>query len=260
MYADMSVGRNPFLWESGSREAVLCIHGFTGAPGVFRKLGRVLQEEGLTVYACRLPGHGTIPEDLAYVTAGQFISAVEQSYANLASAYDRVHIVGLSMGGALATILAARHAGDSSLGCVSLLSPGYGFNKVLAARLKLDTWTDSPENDGKMIPIPSRKPKGDEMDECIFGYSAVPYSIFGQVLELNAAARDAQACVTAPVMLLYTEADLIVDAEACAWAAGVFTHLEEVHGFKKSEHNLLLGCDRDETILRCSSFIKRHRL
>lgn len=97
--ADMLKGRNPFLWKGDSREAVLCIHGFVGAPGVFRKLGRKLQSDALTVYAPMLPGHGTVPEDLADVTGEQLLGAVEQAYTKLARSYERVHLAGLSLGG-----------------------------------------------------------------------------------------------------------------------------------------------------------------
>jgi carboxylesterase len=256
----MLAGSKPFLWAERSREAVLCIHGFTGAPGIFRKLGRVLVEENLSVYAPRLPGHATTPEDLAGVTSGQLISAAEEAYLHLKSTYERIHIIGLSLGGALATLIAAAHAGESSLGCVSLLSPGYSFNKTLMARLGLSEGRVPSGDGGRMIPLPQRKPQNDEMDECIFGYGAVPLVVFTLLQSLNAEARVARANVMAPLLLLYTEADSVVDAEACAESARIFPRLEEVKGFKVSEHNLLLGCDREETMSRCASFIQRHRL
>jgi len=258
--AEMLAGKEPFFWESESPEAVLCLHGFTGAPGVFRKLGRVFQNDGLNVFAPVLPGHGTVPEDLIEVTSQQLLDAAEQAYDSLARGYERVHIVGLSMGGALATLLAANHAREGGLGCVSLLSPGYGFQKALAQRLGLDRWVDSAETHGRMIPIPRRKPQGDELDECFFGYGAAPLNLFGQLTILNRAARKAQPDIEAPVQLLYTEADAVVDAQACAEAALRFPRLEEVHAFSQSEHNLLLGGDREETMQRCAAFLRRHRL
>ncbi len=257
---EMLAGRAPFLWGGGGREAVLCIHGFTGSPGIFRKLGRALNNDGFCVYAPVLPGHGTVPEDLAAVTERQLTAAVERAYTSLNRTYERVHVVGLSLGGTLATLLAANHAGESGLGSLTLLSPGYGFNSALAARLGLDHWTDQPENRGKAIPIPQRKPQNDEMDECIFGYNAAPLSIFGPVMSLNKAARDVLLKVTAPVLLLYAEKDAVVDAGAYSKAAGLLPNLEEVQGFAESEHNLLLGCDREETMARCRAFLQRHRL
>ena len=257
--SDMLEGRNPFLWEGSSREAVLCIHGFVGSPGVFRKLGRMLHAASLTVCAPLLPGHGTTPEDLKKVTAEQMLGAVEQVYIELASKYNRVHLAGLSLGGTLATLLAANHAGERTLGCVSLFSPGYGFNKLLVERLGLDKWTDSTENESKMIPIPKRAAQDDEMDECIFGYDSAPLKVFGPVIALNKAALDIRDKVTAPVLLLYTEADTVVDAEACTEAVELFPNLVEAFNFREGEHNLLLGCDRKEAMQKCMAFIGRHR-
>lgn len=214
----------------------------------------------MTVYAPCLPGHGTVPEALIEVTNERFIDASEKAFSLLAEKYDRVHIVGLSLGGVLATLLAAGHAGEAVLGCVSLLSPGYALNKTLAARVGLDGGTSLSEYVGKMIPLPQRKPLNDAMDECIFGYNAVPFISFDRLQGLNSAARATRIAVTAPVMLLYAEADAVVDAEASAEAAGIFPRLEEALCFQESEHNLLLGCDRDETVSRCTSFIRRHRI
>lgn len=257
--AELLAGRQPFFWKADSAEAVLCLHGFTGAPGVFRKLGRALLAEGFSVYAPLLPGHGTTPEDLAHVGSVQLLDAAERAYGDLARAYKRIHLVGLSMGGALATLLAERHAREPELGCVSLLSPGYGFNRSLAEKLGLDRWTSPPEPDGRMVPLPQRKAQNDEMDECLFGYAAAPLNLFGQLLLLNQAAREAQSGVEAPLQLLYAETDAVVDATASAEAANRFLRLEDICAYPLSEHNLLLGGDREEVTRRCVAFVSRHR-
>ena len=245
---ELLAGKQPFFWKAEGAEAVLCLHGFTGAPGVFRKLGRALLADGLSVYAPMLPGHGTTPEDLARVTGPQLLNAAEQAYADLSRSYQRVHLVGLSMGGTLATLLAEQHAGEAGLGCVSLLSPGYGFNRALSQKLGLDRWADLADPESKRIPLPTRKAQNDEMDECLFGYDAAPLNLFGELLVLNKAALEAQKGITAPMQLLYAAADAVVDAEASAEAAKIFRKLEDCFAYPQSEHNLLLGGDREEVI------------
>ena len=131
---------------------------------------------------------------------------------------------------------------------------------MLANRIGLDVWTDTPNNNGKMIPIPKRNAQNDEMDECIYGYDAAPLKVFGPVMALSKAARDAREKATAPVLLLYTGVDTVVNAEACVEAVGLFPHLEEVFDFRDGEHNLLLGCDREEAMQRVIMFISQHRL
>lgn len=256
----MLEGSKAFFLEGSSREAVLCLHGFSGSPGIYRKIGPVLHQEGLTVYAPCLPGHGTIADDLRKVTNEQFVRASEDAFSLLAGKYDKVHLIGLSLGGTLATLLASRHAEYKSLGCVSLLSPGYGFNQMLAVRIGISAGAEEARRASKMIPLPQRKPSGDEVDECIFGYGAVPLVCFDRLQALNLCARDARSLVKAPVLLLYAGNDAVVDASVSAGACGVFPCLDELLCFEQSEHNLLLGSDRQEVISRCVAFIAKHRV
>ena len=62
----------PFRLEPGNqhhaRAAVLLLHGFTGSPWEVRPLGESLAARGFHVLAPQLPGHGTTPEAMLYVT------------------------------------------------------------------------------------------------------------------------------------------------------------------------------------------------
>jgi esterase/lipase len=62
---DRTAGR-PFLVRGSFRKpAILLIHGYLAAPAEVRSLALYLGGRGFTVYAPRLKGHGTSPEDLA---------------------------------------------------------------------------------------------------------------------------------------------------------------------------------------------------
>ena len=56
---------NSFFLQGGSM-GVLLIHGFTGAPTEMRLLGGFLHQNGLTVSAPLLPGHGTTVENVRH--------------------------------------------------------------------------------------------------------------------------------------------------------------------------------------------------
>lgn len=89
--------------------AVLLLHGFTGSPWEVRPLAESLADRGFFVRAPRLPGHGTVPEDLLYVTWRDWLAAAEAAFDSLAR-FPRVCVAGLSMGGLLGLLLAERHA------------------------------------------------------------------------------------------------------------------------------------------------------
>jgi carboxylesterase len=98
---------DPFLIRGGDHGCLL-LHGFTGAPSETRGLGERLAAAGHTVLGLRLPGHGGPPEELAPVTWRDWLAAVADGHAYLTGQCARVSVVGFSLGGALALLLAAR--------------------------------------------------------------------------------------------------------------------------------------------------------
>ena len=57
--------------RAGARSAVLLVHGYTGYPGELRSVADALYEAGHSVYAPRLPGHGTTRAD--FLQTGFFL-------------------------------------------------------------------------------------------------------------------------------------------------------------------------------------------
>lgn len=99
---------SPFdLGPDDASTAVLLLHGFTGSPWEVRPLGESLADRGFFVRAPRLPGHGTVPEAMLWVTWRDWLGAAEAALDSLA-AFPRVCVAGLSMGGLLGLLLAER--------------------------------------------------------------------------------------------------------------------------------------------------------
>jgi carboxylesterase len=100
-------------WSLGPSSAdagglVLLLHGFTGSPWEVRPLGEALAARGFHVAAPLLPGHGGAPEALLTVTFQDWLRAADEALGALAASGRPVALVGLSMGGLLALLLAAR--------------------------------------------------------------------------------------------------------------------------------------------------------
>ena len=111
-------GAEEFSFDGGPVGALL-VHGFTGSPQGLRGLGEYLAERGLAVEGIRLPGHGTNWQDLNTRSSSEWVAAIEQGYSKLAQGRDKVFLVSLSFGSALAIDFAARHPEQVS-GLVSL--------------------------------------------------------------------------------------------------------------------------------------------
>lgn len=101
----MSDWAAPIHRQGTTGEAAVLIHGFTGHPGHWHPLAEVLSERGHTVIAPRLAGHGTSPVDLGSTGADDWVASARTAAGTVAD-HRRIHLVGLSMGGMVAILLA----------------------------------------------------------------------------------------------------------------------------------------------------------
>jgi pimeloyl-ACP methyl ester carboxylesterase len=83
---------------------VLLLHGLSDSPYSLRALGEAFNRQGYQVLGLRLPGNGVAPSGLKYTTWEDMAGAVRLAMDHLAAQVDGgpVHIVGYSIGGALA--------------------------------------------------------------------------------------------------------------------------------------------------------------
>ncbi|MFZ3578905.1 alpha/beta hydrolase [Virgibacillus sp. DJP39] len=92
--------------------ACLLIHGYTGGPYEIEPLSVFLKEEtNWHIEVPTLPGHGR-KLDLKNVSHKKWIKAAEDSLKALLTKYDEVYLVGFSMGGMIASYLAAKYKVD----------------------------------------------------------------------------------------------------------------------------------------------------
>ncbi|WP_411069751.1 alpha/beta hydrolase [Streptomyces sp. cmx-4-25] len=125
-------GAEPYRHEGGEVGVLLC-HGFTGSPQSLRPWAEYLAERGLSVSVPLLLGHGTRWQDMRLTTWHDWYAEVDRALRELRERCGTVFVFGLSMGGALALRLAARH-GDAVRGLV-LVNPGNKVHGVAAHAL-----------------------------------------------------------------------------------------------------------------------------
>jgi len=106
--------------RGGKAPAALLLHGAGDTPQTLRYLAEFLFARGFTVSAPLLPGHGRSLREFSAVDAESWLHDARKTYAELKASNPWVALVGLSMGGALATRLAAE---DADLPALVLLAP-----------------------------------------------------------------------------------------------------------------------------------------
>ncbi|GAA1974327.1 alpha/beta hydrolase [Catenulispora subtropica] len=115
MTAPVLPGAEPFAHDASAAEprvGVLLCHGFTGSPQSLRPWADHLAAAGFGVRLPRLPGHGTDWRDMQVTTWDDWYAEVDRAFHELKAAYDRVFVMGLSMGGTLTLRLAERHGAE----------------------------------------------------------------------------------------------------------------------------------------------------
>lgn len=113
----------------GGSQTVALLHGFGGSHAAWSHLQGGLAS-GAATLAYDLPGHGA---SLAYPEAGSAKVAAQALLADFAARdLERVHLVGHSMGGAVAALMAIIE--PARIASLTLLSPG-GFGSEINHRL-----------------------------------------------------------------------------------------------------------------------------
>lgn len=116
---------------------VLLLHGLSDSPYSLRALGEAFNRQGYQVVGLRLPGNGTAPSGLKYATWEDMAAAVRIAMDHLAARVDGgpVHIVGYSIGGALALDFALESLEGRTApvpASLVLVSPAIGVSPVAA--------------------------------------------------------------------------------------------------------------------------------
>ena len=91
-----------------------------------RLIGEGLHEKGYAVRGILLPGHGGTPKDMGKVTWQDWLLAARTAAKEMQARYPHFSVAGLSMGGAIALILAQEM---DLTACVSLAAPMKTTNK-----------------------------------------------------------------------------------------------------------------------------------
>lgn len=104
----------------GTQGQALLLHGFTGTPYEVRPLAEVFHEKGYAIWAPLLPGHGSDGAAINNTTMEQWYQAIMSCYEEMNEVGPKI-VAGVSMGGLLATLLAAQKNIDALI----LIAPAF---------------------------------------------------------------------------------------------------------------------------------------
>lgn len=239
-------GAEPFFYHGGDH-GVLLPHGFTGSPSEMRLLGEYLHSQGYTVFGPRLPGHGTHPREMEQTDWRQWYGAVEDGFHILTSICREVSVVGLSMGGILALLLASEYPVQR---VVSLSAPIY----IADQRLK---WL----NLYKMFRryAPKRRRKFDVAPDYNVGYDLTPLRSLSSLLELIQLVKRRLPKIQAPLLVIQSKSEHTVKPESADY---IYKHSggkdKELLWLERSGHIITLDVEKEIVFKKIAEFLEIH--
>ena len=239
-------GAEPGSWPGGPHGA-LVIHGFTGTPQSMRPLAEAFAAAGFTTELPLLPGHGTTVEDMVTTSWDDWLAAAEGVYTDLAARTEDVVVVGLSMGGTIATWLAATHPEIAALVAINAaVAPQPELAELLQPLLDAGEQTfDAIGNDIAKEGVVE------------LAYDKTPLAPLQSLSEAIDALQPLLGRITQPTLILNSPQDhVVVPAASDLLAASVSGPVERIT-LERSYHVATLDHDAELISAEAGAFARR---
>ncbi len=192
----------------GSR-ALLLLHGFGDTPQTLTYLADHLHRNGFDVHAPLLEGHGRTLAEFGRGSADRWLEGAERAYAAIRRECRSIGIVGVSMGGALATLLAARVASPDA---VVLIAP-YLSMRPRARQIAVAYWLVAPFV--RYLPTRDEGSIRDEVERASNrGFGTTTPRLLNELRTVVDRASAVLADVRAPTLMLQSRQDNRIDPHA----------------------------------------------
>jgi esterase/lipase len=224
------------------------------APPEVRELAEYLGKRGFLVYAPRVAGHGTSPDDLAFKTRYDWMKSVDEGYAIVDSLCKKVVVGGFSTGAGLALDLATRVEGITAVFAVSPPLRLQDFSvRFLPA---IGAWNRSMDlikmESAKMVFI-KNSPENPHIN-----YFRNPVKGVRELGFLMAALERKLYKINIPALVIQAEGDPIVNPKG---SRRVFEQIrstdKEYLLFNFSRHGILLGKGAEKVHRAIGDFVQR---
>jgi carboxylesterase len=241
------------LQEEGSH-GVLLLHGFGDTPQTLSLLARRLHKSKYSVLVPLLPGHGRTMRAFTNSRADEWINAAARSFREMRQRHDRISVVGLSMGGALAVLLGAE---VSDIPALVLIAPYLGMPRQVrfgAATHWLWGWLAGEINarSPRSIHDPIEREKN-------LAYGAVTGRALFELSKVVSRAREALGRVTAPTLIIQSREDPRVSPNVAEFALQKLgTKEKQLVWTEGAGHIITVDYGRERVFSEVESWLRLH--
>jgi len=243
----------PFLLRGRSRKiGVVLIHGYMAAPMEVRELARYLNQQGWWVYAPRVKGHGTSPEDLSLRSRQDWMESVDLGYAIISLLCRQIVVGGFSNGAGLALDLATRISGIIT---VFAVCPPFKLHAA-TARLApaMNMWNRLV---GHVRPKMARQFIENHPENPDINYLRNPVSGVRELEKLMEHVAEEAPKINPPVLLILADKDPVVDEKGAKRFFGKLGSEDKQYLlFHFNRHGILRGKGSNKVHQAIAQFIK----
>jgi carboxylesterase len=235
-------------FKNGST-GVLLIHGFTGSTTEMLLISNYYQQQGFTVLAPLLPGHGTNPEDLNTKRWKDWVRHVKESLDRLNSECQNVFVTGLSLGALLSLYLAAN---NTSVRGVVAYSPPLPIAHARSYLFPLKYLIPSLSKQRDYFADP-------DAEGILWKYSVTPLRAYFELLKFIRVVRAYLPKIHCPILVVYSTKDSIIHPKSADNVLGdVSSTQKDLLTLHKSGHVITLDAEWKQVAEKTVDFVKKY--
>jgi carboxylesterase len=241
-------GAEPLSHTGTTTVGVLVLHGFTGNPSSMRGIADAMVALGYHVELPRLPGHGTVVDDMLDTGWADWTGEVEAAYQRLAARTQQIVVAGLSMGGALTLWTALQHPEVQGIVCINAITTPPGE--------MIDMVADMVADGTEVIPGIGNDIADPEATES--AYADTPLrALLSLANDGLAPMSDRYGELTMPVLVITSRQDHVVEPSNSERLVATVSGPVEHVWLERSYHVATQDFDRDLIISLATAFVGR---
>lgn len=117
--------------DNNNDRAILFIHGFPTTPDMYSYVTKYSASFGYDVYSPLIPTFGADYKEMRKTNFSSWFAFIDKYYLNLRKRYQKVYVVGVSMGGAMTLKLAEKYSNtENAMTKIAVLSAPVVYNSI----------------------------------------------------------------------------------------------------------------------------------
>ena len=226
------------------KKAILIIHGFAGGTYDEEELANYLElNKGFDVFQYTLPGH---EKNLSKVDRNEWINYSEKQVEWLIkNGYNRIYLIGHSMGGVIATYLASKYKEIKKL---VLAAPAFQYLNVIKDDLNVT----------KSLKIAPKVIKDYGSDEVIARMLKLNVSVLKEFIEFIKENYDYPKYITCPILILQGDNDSLVPVSSSEYAYNnVKSKVKKLVILEGVTHDIFRDANKEKIFKLVENFLKK---